>query len=172
MKIRILAFATATVTLACLLYFGAGAFEVMAEEGAGNNLSYPGVRIEGPTTAPFFTVQEEGLGETYSYGCEGAETYEEFSYPNTSCVDDLANPTIYYTAAECTAPGGKCEGKPVDRMYWQKEEDNNWSSQITGIPLAGARRSMSASWIGVTASKWSTGTITRFCGWKPSPLST
>ncbi|MDH3328384.1 MAG: hypothetical protein OEM01_04055 [Desulfobulbaceae bacterium] len=138
MKIRRITFTTVTTALSCLLAFSGSAIEAHGEEGAGNNLSYPAVLIEGPSTVPFFTVPEEGLGETYSYGCEGSEIYNVFTYPNTSCVDDLAEPTIYYTAAECTAPGGKCDGKTVDRMYWQKEGDNNWSSQVTGIPLTGS----------------------------------
>ncbi|MBU1233010.1 MAG: hypothetical protein KKI15_07720, partial [Proteobacteria bacterium] len=138
MKIRIVTFTKVTAVLVCLHVFSGGAIEAHGEEGAGNNLSYPAVLIEGPSIAPFFTVQSEGLGETYSYGCEGSEMSDVFTYPNTSCVDDLAEPTIYYTAAECTAPGGKCEGKSVTRMYWQKEEDNQWSSQVTGVSSAGS----------------------------------
>ncbi len=138
MKIRSVAFTAVTSVLACLLAFSGGAIEAHGEEGAGNNLSYPAVLIEGPSIVPYFTVQSEGLGETYSYGCEGIEMDGVLSYPNTSCVDDLAEPTIYYTAAECTAPGGKCAGKSVTRMYWQKEEDHTWSSQVTGVPTAGS----------------------------------
>lgn len=140
MKNRIVTFTTASVTLGYLLAFSLSAFEARAQEEAGNNLSYPAVLIEGDSTAPFFEVVgvEEGLGVTYSYGCEGIEILDPFTYPNTSCVDNLANPTIYYTAAECTAPGGKCDGKMVDRMYWQKEEDNHWSSQVTGVLSTGS----------------------------------
>ncbi|MBU0943476.1 MAG: hypothetical protein KKE53_03390, partial [Proteobacteria bacterium] len=138
MKIQTVTPTTVTAVLVCLLAFGGGAIEAMGEEGAGNNLSYPAVLIDGPSIDPHFTIQGEVLGETYSYGCEGSEMYDVFTYPNTSCVDDLATPTIYYTAAECTAPGGKCEGKSVTRMYWQKEEDNTWSSQVTGVPTTGS----------------------------------
>jgi hypothetical protein len=134
MKIQAVNSTMVTAVLVCILTFGGGAIEAKAEEGAGNNLSYPAILINGASILPSFTVTNEGLGTTYSYGCEGSEMYEEFTYPNTSCVDDLANPTIYYTAAECTAPGGKCFGKSVSRMYWQKEEDNTWSSQVTGVP--------------------------------------
>ncbi|MDD3813522.1 MAG: hypothetical protein PHZ02_02660 [Desulfocapsaceae bacterium] len=139
MRIKTVTSTAVTAVLVCLLAFGGGVLEAKAEEGAGNNLSYPAVLI-GPftSTAPFFTVLGEGLGTTYSYGCEGTEMLDVFSYPNTSCVDDLASPTIYYTAAECTAPGGKCAGKSVTRLYWQKEEDNTWSSQITAVPTTGS----------------------------------
>ena len=138
MKIQAVTSTMVTAALVCLLAFGGGAIEAKAEESAGNNLSYPAILINGATILPSFTVTNEGLGTTYSYGCEGSEMYEEFTYPNTSCVNNLANPTIYYTAAECTAPGGKCFGKSVSRMYWQKEEDNKWSSQVTGVPLTGS----------------------------------
>ncbi|MDO8948838.1 MAG: InlB B-repeat-containing protein [Desulfocapsaceae bacterium] len=138
MKIQAVTSTMVTAALVCLLAFGGGAIEAKAEESAGNNLSYPAILINGATILPSFTVTNEGLGTTYSYGCEGSEMYEEFTYPNTSCVNNLANPTIYYTAAECTAPGGKCFGKSVSRLYWQKEEDNKWSSQVTGVPLTGS----------------------------------
>jgi len=103
------------------------------EEGAGNRLSYPAVLIPGLSIDPFFMVAEGNLGVTYSYGCPGTETLEQFSYDNISCVDDLAEPTVYYTAAECQAEGGKCAGLPVDRIYWQKEELNDWSAQATAL---------------------------------------
>lgn len=138
MKIQNVTSITVVAVLGFLFACGGGAIEAKAEEGSGNNLSYPAVLIEGASIAPHFTIQGEVLGETYSYGCEGSEMYDVFTYPNTSCVDDLASPTIYYTAAECTAPGGKCEGKSVTRMYWQKEEDNQWSSQVTGVSTAGS----------------------------------
>ena len=101
------------------------------EEGAGNRLSYPAVLVPGLSITPFFEVLEGDLGVTYSYGCPGTETLEQFTYDNISCVDDLAEPTEYYTAAECEA--SKCLGQTVDRIYWQKEEDNNWSAQATGV---------------------------------------
>lgn len=107
------------------------------EEGAGNRLSYPAVLIPGLSITPFFQVLEGELGVTYSYGCPGTEMLEQFEYPNISCVDDLTEPMEYYTAAQCTAVGGKCEGQAVDRIYWQKEEDNNWSAQATGLDGTG-----------------------------------
>ncbi|MDD3813084.1 MAG: hypothetical protein PHZ02_00440 [Desulfocapsaceae bacterium] len=136
---RIKAVSTAvTVALTCLLAFVGGAIEAKSEE-ADNNLSYPAILIDGTSTFDFFAVlgADEALGTTYSYGCEGTEMLETFSYPNISCVNDLASPTIFYTAAECIAEGGKCAGKSVDRIYWQKVTDNQWSSQLTGVPSTG-----------------------------------
>ena len=54
------------------------------------------------------------------------EVWEEFKYPNTSCVDDLMEPTVYYTPEQCVAVGGPCEGKEVSRIYWQKEPLETW----------------------------------------------
>ena len=61
------------------------------------------------------------LGDNYSYGCDKPESDGRFSYPNTSCVDNLATPTVYYTAEPCTdnIMPSPCEGVPVSRMYWQ-----------------------------------------------------
>ena len=105
------------------------------EELTGNRLSYPAVLIPGENIDPFFLVDEGELGVTFSYGCPGVEIIEPFAYPNISCVDDLLDPKEYYTADQCTAVGGKCEGLPVDRIYWQKEELNDWSAQATGISV-------------------------------------
>jgi hypothetical protein len=139
-RTRILSLA---VTLVGMLVFSSGGFGAKGgipgppnnpgEESAGNRLSYPALLVPGISIEPFFMVEEGVLGDTYSYGCEGTETLEQFEYPNISCVDDLAEPTVYYTAEQCMAVGGKCEGKPVDRVYWQKEELNDWSAQATGV---------------------------------------
>lgn len=131
------------VALVSMLLFSSGGFGAKGgipgppnnpgEESAGNRLSYPALLVPGISIAPFFLVEEGELGVTYSYGCEGTESLEQFEYPNISCVDNLADPGIYYTAAQCTAVDGKCEGKAVDRIYWQKEEANDWSAQATGV---------------------------------------
>jgi hypothetical protein len=76
---------------------------------------------------------EAVLGTHYSYGCDKGESDEHFSYPNTSCVDNLMTPTVYYTAEQCTAEGAKCEGLEVSRIYWQKDADNNWSADQDNI---------------------------------------
>lgn len=111
------------------------------EETAGNNLSFPAITFTtnvsadwGPPTVPAFKTH-------YSYGCDGEETYDIYSYPNTSCVDNLMAPTAYYTAEECTAavdefgaiidPPRPCAGRPIEdifRIYWQKVDANNWSA--------------------------------------------
>jgi hypothetical protein len=103
------------------------------EEEAGNRLSYPAVLIPGISIVPFFGALEGELGVTWSYGCPGTETLEQYEYPNVSCVDNLAEPSVYYTAEECIADGGKCAGLTVDRIYWQKQEDNTWSAQATAL---------------------------------------
>ncbi len=96
-----------------------------------NNLSYPGIHTG--TIVPiqaFWSVptdgDETGLGVYYSYGCDQPEEDPPFSYPNTSCVDSLSDPTEYYTAAQCTdgVPPSPCYGLPVSRIYWQKVDEN------------------------------------------------
>jgi hypothetical protein len=112
-----------------------------------NNLSVPGILTESDvsteaywsvnTVAPEFKVQ-------YSYGCDLEESYGEFKYPNTSCVDDLMEPTIYYTPEECVLTGNPCAGleaEDVFRIYWQKEPLNEWWATDDGkspdsIPVA------------------------------------
>jgi hypothetical protein len=102
-----------------------------------NNLSVPGVQTTATTTTAAYWsppgVAE--LGTHYSYGCDLPESHEQFSYPNTSCVDSLSDPTVYYTAEECTddvAPS-PCKGMPVERIYWQKVDVNEWWADDTGI---------------------------------------
>lgn len=139
----------AAAGIAFLLAYGGGALAAKGgnlvppdegEETAGNNLSYPAVLIDGNSTSPDFTVNgiEEALGATYSYGCVGAETIDGFSYPNISCVHVDNGALVYESADVCEGAGGKCYGNSVDRIYWQKEVDNQWSSQITGVPSASA----------------------------------
>lgn len=98
-----------------------------------NNLSYPGLHTG--TIVPieaFWSVPADGdatgLGVYYSYGCDKPEGNPPYSYPNTSCVDNLDDPTQYYTAAQCTdgVPPSPCVGLPVSRIYWQKVDENRW----------------------------------------------
>lgn len=105
------------------------------EEEAGNNLSTPGVLTEGTTDVPAFWTPpaQPQLGVHYSYGCDKPEALGQFSYPNTSCVNDLANPTQYLDATACTAPGAPCEGEAVSRIFWQKVATNDWSADADGI---------------------------------------
>jgi hypothetical protein len=109
------------------------------DPSAVNHLSYPALLIPGVSVAPFFTVVEGALGETYSYGCAEEQIVyvsgTKFTYPNTTCavLDDQGLATEWLDAAACTASGAPCEGLPVDRVYWQKEEQNLWSGQVTGI---------------------------------------
>lgn len=108
---------------------------------ASNNLSVPGILTE---TSPevsntaYWLVRtvDPILGQHYSYGCDVEEQYEEFKYPNTSCVDELMNPEIYYTAEVCIGEGMPCEGYAVadlSRIYWQKEPDNDWWADDEGV---------------------------------------
>ena len=102
-----------------------------------NNLSVPGV--ETATTdviaARWAPPGVPVLGTHYSYGCDAPESDGQFSYPNTSCVDNLSDPTVYYTEEQCTddVQPSPCQGMPVDRIYWQKVESNEWSADDTGI---------------------------------------
>jgi uncharacterized membrane protein YgcG len=86
------------------------------------------------TTDAYWNVPTEGLvlGTHYSYGCDKPEGNEQFNYPNTSCVDNLDAPTVYYDAAACTAPGAPCEGMEVSRIYHQKVDVNEWWADDEG----------------------------------------
>jgi hypothetical protein len=99
-----------------------------------NNLSLPAVLTGSlQSVAHFWTPPAEPvLGEHYSYGCGVPESDGQFEYPNTSCVDDLSEPTEYYAAEACTAVDAKCEGYDVSRIYWQKVDANEWSADEDG----------------------------------------
>jgi len=100
-----------------------------------NNLSVPGVQTESVNSiiANWSTPMEPALGVHYSYGCDVGEMNGSFSYPNTSCVDNLDVPATYYTAEQCVQAGMPCEGLPVDRIYWQKVDVNEWWADDDGI---------------------------------------
>jgi hypothetical protein len=100
----------------------------------GNNLSLPAVLTGSAITTDhnWIPPAEPVLGVHYSYGCDQPESDGQFNYPNTSCVDSLAVPTVYYTAAECSAVGAPCDGLPVDRIYWQKVDANEWWADQEG----------------------------------------
>jgi hypothetical protein len=102
-----------------------------------NNLSVPGVQTTATVSIAAYWSPPEGavLGTHYSYGCDIPEGNEQFSYPNTSCVDSLSEPSIYYTAEECTddVEPSPCKGLPVERIYWQKVDVNEWWADDTGI---------------------------------------
>ncbi|WP_303722717.1 hypothetical protein [Malonomonas rubra] len=104
---------------------------------ASNNLSMPAVQTESVNSilANWSTPTEPVLGVHYSYGCDKGESDGSFSYPNTSCVDSLSDPTIYYDALECTdnEMPSPCEGLPVERIYWQKVDVNEWWADDDGI---------------------------------------
>lgn len=101
----------------------------------GNNLSTPSIQTESANSieANWATPAEPQLGEHYSYGCDIPQSNTQFNYPNTSCVDNLDNPTAYYTANQCTAAGMPCDGLPVSRIYWQKVDVNEWWADDDGI---------------------------------------
>lgn len=100
-----------------------------------NNLSTPSIQTETASSIEaYWSVQSDAvLGTHYSYGCDLPETSGSFSYPNTSCVDDLDAPAIYYDALQCTATGMPCEGQEVSRVYWQKVQVNEWWADDDGI---------------------------------------
>jgi hypothetical protein len=102
-----------------------------------NNLSVPGVQTMATTvTAAYWAPPGEPLlGVHYSYGCDVGESDGQFSYPNTSCVDSLSEPTVYYTAEQCTDDvlPSPCQGMAVERIYWQKVESNEWWADDTGV---------------------------------------
>ncbi|UCF41260.1 MAG: hypothetical protein JSW43_02705 [Gemmatimonadota bacterium] len=107
-----------------------------------NNLSLPAVLTGSvPSVAHYWTPPAEPqLGVHYSYGCGVPESDGQFEYPNTSCVNSLSEPTMYYDAAACTAAGAPCEGYEVSRIYWQKVDANAWSADAdgTGVPASAA----------------------------------
>ena len=103
----------------------------------GNNLSLPAVQTESVISidANWAVPAEPVLGVHYSYGCDIPESVGQFSYPNTSCVDDPENPAIYFDAEQCTdgiAPS-PCAGYPVFKIFWQKVEENEWWADDDGI---------------------------------------
>lgn len=104
---------------------------------ASNNLSVPGVQTQASTSIAAYWAPpgEPELGVHYSYGCDKGESDGQFSYPNTSCVDSLTQPTVYYTAKECTDDilPSPCQDMAVERIYWQKVESNEWWADDTGV---------------------------------------
>ena len=155
MKTQTLIFTIAAAALTCLLAFSSNALAARktcddgsyppcrdtGEEGAGNRLSVPAITFssENPDITAYWNViaeEDAELGTHYSYGCDKGEKDGVYSYPNTSCVDILMLPNIYYNAEECVAPGAPCEGLPVSRIYWQKIEANEWSADQDNIALS------------------------------------
>lgn len=110
---------------------------------AVNRLSYPALLVPGVSVTPFFNVGTGGtFNSDYSYGCEGVEIVyvggTKFTYPNTSCVsgwNDDGSAVSFLTAEQCTddVSPSPCQGKPVDRIYWQKKPNNLWSAEAVGI---------------------------------------
>lgn len=114
-----------------------------------NNLSLPSIQTESSlTTAARWNVPtaDAVLGVHYSYGCDVPESNEQFNYPNTSCVDDLSIPTIYYSAQQCMSSTGPCAGKPVSRIYWQKVEVNEWWADDEGIGIGNSAEAKFVDW--------------------------
>jgi hypothetical protein len=93
-----------------------------------NNLSYPAVGDGVTTSGATSTVPAGALGVDFSYGCAVPETIGTSTYPNTSCVN--ADGTAYDSFETCSA--GKCDGTPVERIYWQKNVSNKWSAETIG----------------------------------------
>ena len=105
------------------------------EDGAGNNLSLPAILTDTTNTvaANWSPPENPVPGVHYSYGCAKKESSGAFSYPNTSCVDDLMDPHDYLDADECVLPDAPCYGYEVSRIYWQKVLENDWWADEDGI---------------------------------------
>ena len=102
-------------------------------ETAVNNLSYPAIEIAGAAGAvsAFFTVATDAglLGQSFSYGCPDPAYPATAEFPNFSCVNEAGN--VFYTPEQCTLVGMPCAGQlpeALDRIYWQKQTANDWSS--------------------------------------------
>lgn len=102
---------------------------------SANNLSTPSIQTETASSIEaYWSVQPDAaLGTHYSYGCDLPEASGSFNYPNTSCVDNLDAPTVYYDALQCSSVGKPCEGQEVSRIYWQKVDVNEWWADDEGI---------------------------------------
>ena len=108
-----------------------------------NNLSMPSIQTQSTVTTDAYWIAPAGaeLGVHYSYGCDAPESHLQFNYPNTSCVDDLANPTVYYDVAACKANVPQCANMDIYRIYWQKVDVNEWWADDEGttdwpVPVA------------------------------------
>jgi hypothetical protein len=89
-----------------------------AVEVVSNNLSFPAVFSGDPLVLRGTDGEHQlvgVLGDGWSFGCATPEAVDNFSYPNTSCVDDKG---AALTAEACLA--GPCLGLPLERIYWQK----------------------------------------------------
>ncbi len=102
---------------------------------SANNLSTPGLQTESAITveANWSVPGTPILGTHYSYGCDVPQSVGQFSYPNTTCVDNPETPTIYYDDASCKSAGMPCAGQEVSRIYWQKVDVNEWWADDDGI---------------------------------------
>jgi hypothetical protein len=143
LKTIVLAISLATAPAVMLMYSGGG----FAAKGGipgppvggetANNLSVPGLQTESVNSIVhnWSTPTEPVLGVHYSYGCDQGEMNGSFSYPNTSCVNNLDAPTVYYTAEQCTdaVQPSPCLGLDVSRIYWQKVDVNEWWADDEGI---------------------------------------
>jgi hypothetical protein len=126
-----------------------------------NNLSLPAATETDPSVtwrwAPPLnpndpTLDASLLGVHYSYGCDKPEEYDtgvnSFSYPNTSCVDDLMEPMVYLDADTCTeAADAKCYGYPVYRIFWQKVPVNDWWAESDKFDILGGENSRTAAYV-------------------------
>jgi uncharacterized membrane protein YgcG len=102
-----------------------------------NNLSMPSIQTQSTVTTDAYWIAPAGaeLGVHYSYGCDAPESHEQFNYPNTSCVDDLAAPTVYYDVAGCKANVPQCANLDIYRIYWQKVDVNEWWADDEGTTV-------------------------------------
>lgn len=130
-----------------------------------NDLSFPAAVTESVNSivANWSMPAEPELGVHFSYGCDVPEMEGQFSYPNTSCVDSLTAPQVYYTAEECTdgvAPS-PCQGYEVSKIYWQKVDVNEWWADQDGV----APNVMSVAYLdwgdALEAVSWNEGSVIR-----------
>ena len=142
-----------------------------------NNLSLPAVLTGSAiTTGHSWNPPAEPLfGVHYSWGCEGEESVEQWSYPNTTCaeLDPVNDEWVYLTAEECTDPSrpGPCVdefgvAKDLYPIYWQKVDANEWSADAEGAlgttPLAAFRTVDFVDWgDALEAVPWSERSVIR-----------
>jgi hypothetical protein len=114
----------------------------------GNNLSLPSIQTESATVIEAYwrPPNDPQLGVHYSYGCDAPQSDGQFNYPNTSCVDNLSVPTVYYDVNACKANVPQCADIDVYRIYWQKVDVNEWWADDDGIGMGNAAEAAFVDW--------------------------
>lgn len=116
-------------------------------EESTTNLSYPANFFGSSLQSGTIGVYDLGaqFPDGMSYGCAVPEMIGTTTYPNTSCVNEEGTPQ---DAATCQGEGGKCAGRDIERIYWQKNADNKWQAGYAlSTDAAGASVPLSAEFI-------------------------